>query len=80
MTDLLKSKLRRWRVENNITLAELGDLTGLSEAMLSRVERGERRLSPLMKVRVSRRLGVAIRDLFDVDEVGDDEALAADGG
>jgi transcriptional regulator with XRE-family HTH domain len=76
MSDLLRNKLRRWRVENDLTLAEVADLTGLSEAMISRVERGQRRLAPLTKVRVSRRLGVSISDLFDVEEVPDGEAVA----
>lgn len=65
----LKNRLRVWRTDNGLTLEELSDLTGLSVPMLSRVERGERELAPLTKVKVSRRLGVPIRQLFDVEEL-----------
>jgi transcriptional regulator with XRE-family HTH domain len=69
MKDLLNNRLRLWRAENGLTLEELGDLVGLSTAMLSRVERGDRQLAPLTRVRVARRLGVRVRDLFDVDDL-----------
>ena len=72
--DLLNSKLRQWRVGNELTLEEMSDLTGLSVAMLSRVERGERRLAPLTRVRVARRLGVPVRSLFDVEDLDDADA------
>jgi transcriptional regulator with XRE-family HTH domain len=73
VTDLLNNRLRLWRAENGLTLEELGDLVGLSTAMLSRVERGDRRLAPLTRVRVARRLGVRVRELFDVDDLDDAE-------
>jgi len=73
--DHLNNRLRLWRAENGLTLEELSDLTGLSAAMLSRAERGKRQFAPLTKVQVARRLGVRVRDLFDVDEL--DEADAA---
>lgn len=66
------SSLRRWRMENGITLQEAADLCDLSEAMLSLVERGKRNLAPLTKVRVARCLGARVSELFDV-EVADEE-------
>lgn len=41
---------------------------GLSTAMLSRVERGERRLSPTSRVRFARCLGVRLAELFEPEE------------
>jgi transcriptional regulator with XRE-family HTH domain len=67
----LKNRLRLWRAENGLTLEEESDLTGLSIAMLSRVERGQRQLAPLTRVRVARRLGMRVRDLFEVEELDD---------
>jgi transcriptional regulator with XRE-family HTH domain len=61
------SRLRRWRKANDLSLDELADLTGISKPMLSRAERGERRLAPLTRVKVARRLGVPVRDLFEVE-------------
>jgi transcriptional regulator with XRE-family HTH domain len=67
--------LRRWRERAGLSLGEVADLTGWSIAMVSRVERGERRPSPLAKVQLARRLGVRVRDLFEVEPIAD-EALA----
>jgi hypothetical protein len=41
--------------------------------MLSLAERGLREFSPMAKVAVARRLGVAISDLFEVEPVLEDE-------
>lgn len=67
METCLKNRLRLWRANAGLTLEEVADLTGLSPAMLSLVERGDRNLAPMTKVRVARCLGVKVRDLFDVD-------------
>lgn len=61
------SPLRQWRIGADLTLDDLEDLTGISKAMWSRVERGERTMAPLTRVRVARRLGVRVRDLFPVE-------------
>ncbi len=74
MNERLKNRLRLWRVDAGLTLEEMSDLTGVSTAMLSRAERGERQLAPMTRVRVARRLCVPIHDLFEVEEI--DEAPA----
>ncbi len=60
-----RSRLRKWRVANGLTLEDVGDLTGLSPSMVSRVERGERALRPRTKLLVARRLGVRPSELFE---------------
>ena len=45
---------------------EVSDLAGISEAMLSRILRGERTPSPRVKARISRVLGVRVRELWPV--------------
>jgi transcriptional regulator with XRE-family HTH domain len=62
--------LRNWREQRRLSLDDVGDLTGLHPSTISRVERGERRLRPEVKVRVARRLGARIRDLFVPQERG----------
>lgn len=66
--------LRAWREANGISLGELADVTGYSVPMLSRVERGQRHLSALARIRLARALGVRVRELFppvhDSAEVG----------
>jgi transcriptional regulator with XRE-family HTH domain len=60
--------LKVWRERHRLTLEELGDLIGYTRSHLSRVERGERALSAEAKVRVARRLGVPIRELFPIQD------------
>ncbi|HUP68498.1 MAG TPA: helix-turn-helix transcriptional regulator [Acidimicrobiales bacterium] len=68
------SRLREWRIAHDLTLEEQADLTGASISMLSLAERGLRNLSWPMKVKIARRLGVPIRELFEVEEL-EDEAV-----
>ncbi|GGK59865.1 hypothetical protein Ppa06_26410 [Planomonospora parontospora subsp. parontospora] len=63
------SKLRQWRTQNSLTLEDVSGLCGLSVATVSRVERGKSNLAPIMKVKVARRLGARVRDLFDIEDV-----------
>ncbi|MDP9329991.1 MAG: helix-turn-helix domain-containing protein [Actinomycetota bacterium] len=64
----LLTRLRRWRLENGLTLQEEADLTGFSASMISRAERGERVFSPMAKVRMARLLDVRIVDLFEHEQ------------
>src|SRR5712691_7455770 len=59
-----ETRLRAWREAHGLSLQEVADLIGVSTSLLSRAERGERRLSPRLKVACARRLGVGIKDLF----------------
>lgn len=70
----LNSRLREWRINNNLTLEEESDLTGVSVSMLSLAERGLRNLRPATKVKIARRLGVPVRELFEVEEIHDEAA------
>lgn len=62
------TRLRIWRQDRGLSLGDVAGLTGITASMLSRVERGERRLAPLTRVTVARRLGVQVGDLFDIEE------------
>lgn len=65
--------LRTWRQRHGLTLEEVADVTGVSVPMLSRVERGERRLSALARIRLARALGTRVRELFPpASPIGDD--------
>lgn len=63
------NRLRQWRADNDVSLDEAADLTGMSKSMLSRVERGQRGLSAAAKVKIARRLDVPVRDLFEVEPI-----------
>jgi transcriptional regulator with XRE-family HTH domain len=70
-TTRLKNRLRLWRAANGLTQQEAADLTGFSESMWSRAERGERVFSPMAKVRIARALGVRVSDLFEPEVDGE---------
>lgn len=65
MSPLPMSPLRTWRLQHGLTLQEVSDLCGISASMISRVERGQKRLSPMTKVRLARALGARVSELFD---------------
>jgi transcriptional regulator with XRE-family HTH domain len=67
------TKLRSWRESAELSLGEVGGLTGVSIAMLSRLERGQRRASPKPKIQMARRLGVQIPDLFEVEPLVEED-------
>jgi hypothetical protein len=71
------TRLQKWRIATGLSLEEASDLTGYSTAMLSLTERGLREFSPMAKVAVARRLGVAISDLFEVEPVSEDDLTKA---
>ena len=64
----METKFPTWRRKNRLALEDAADLTAHSISMLSRVERGERNLSPQAKVILAKRLGVRIRDHFPVQQ------------
>lgn len=66
MANLAISKLKDWRLLEGLSLEEVSALTGVSVGQLSKVERGLANMAPLTRVQVARRLGVPLRELFDV--------------
>lgn len=69
---MAETALRRWRRDHRLSLSETSGLTGYSASGLSRIETGQRRPSVETKLRISRRLGVRVGELFPVEE---EEAL-----
>ena len=64
-----ESKFRQWRKLEGLTLEDVSHLCGLSIGFLSHMERGQREVAPLTKVKISRALGVPLRTLWDPVEV-----------
>jgi transcriptional regulator with XRE-family HTH domain len=65
----LGSKLRHLRKKKHLTLKQLGDLTGCSESMLSKCERGHVVPSLDLISRVAMQLGTSVAELFsDIQE------------
>ena len=70
---LINTRLRDWRKVEGLSLMEVSGLTGVSVPMLSLVERGLRQLAPLTRVRVARRLGLPVQELFPPEPLEDEE-------
>lgn len=70
VNDQPPTRLRQWRQAHGLSLEEVYGLSGISPAMLSRVERGQRELAPLTKVKLARSLGVPVRELFTAEDLG----------
>lgn len=65
-----ETRLRSWRVSHRLRLQDLADAATnqgapISIAMLSLVERGERRMSPMLQMRLAKALHVRLSDLFE---------------
>lgn len=60
----LESPMRQRRLAIDMTLTELSGLTGVDLGLLSRVERGQRKPTAEIAVRIARGLGVTAPALF----------------
>ncbi|MGH7879950.1 MAG: helix-turn-helix domain-containing protein, partial [Candidatus Binataceae bacterium] len=58
------ARIRRARVANSLTLVALAERAGLSEAFLSRVERGKAQSSIANLVQICAILGLGLQDLL----------------
>ena len=65
--EFMHTLLKDWRTKHDLTLEEISDVTGYSVPMLSRVERGERQLNALARIRLARALGVKVREIFPLE-------------
>src|SRR5262245_40313809 len=57
-------KLRQYRLKENMTLADLQDLTGISKSMLSQIERGSVNPTFARVWRLTRSLGIGVGELL----------------
>jgi transcriptional regulator with XRE-family HTH domain len=63
-----KTAFGQWLDDAEFSQHEASALTGFSTAMISRAARGERVFSPRAKVKIARRLGASVAELFPVEE------------
>lgn len=70
------SRLLQWRQERGWTQQHCADLAGVSVGHWSHIEAGRREVPPAAKVKIARRLGARVRDLFDVESLDADRVSA----
>jgi transcriptional regulator with XRE-family HTH domain len=72
-TRMLSNRLRDYRDREGWSLVDASGLTGYSVPFLSRVERGERNLTPAGRVHVARCFGCRVEDIFDPPVIEDED-------
>ena len=60
----MAKQVREWRAEHDVSISDLAGFLGCSSSYLSRVERGERELSTLAKIKLSHIVGIPVGTLF----------------
>ncbi len=68
-TTELTNRIREWRNRRRMSLAELGEIVGLSRSEISKLESGNRRVRADHLVVLAKALKVAPEDLMDKDTV-----------
>ena len=61
---IIENAVRQYREAANESGASLARAVGVSQSLISRIERGERTCPDWLKVRIAERYGVSITDLF----------------
>ena len=64
-----QNNLRKLRAEHSLSLSDVAAVSGVSVAMLSRLENGQRELSGLKKIALARSLGVPVEDIFPRESI-----------
>ena len=62
------SRVRKLRIDQGLTLEALADLSGVSRAMISKLERGEKNPTLVVAAKVAQALRVGLTDLMGVAE------------
>ena len=70
---MVGEKIRKLRLDRNLTLAELGSELGISHQQLQKYETGTNRLSAGMLANVAEVLRVSIASLFEGENADDDK-------
>ena len=60
----MSNKVKYFRELLGFTQSKLSDLTGISQPMLSQIEKGERNTSDINKIKISKSLKKSVGDIF----------------
>ncbi len=63
----LKSHVRKYRLENELTQAELSSAVDVTRQTIISIEKGNYVPSVLLAMKIARRLGVRVEELFNYD-------------
>jgi transcriptional regulator with XRE-family HTH domain len=66
--ELLGARMKDLRRERGLTLEELAEHSGVSRAMISKVERGEKNPTLVVAAKVAEGLGVTLSEILGVEE------------
>lgn len=74
--EMFGSAIRRFREKKGLTMAELGELIGVSHTTISRYERGSRTPSAEKLRDIAQALGVSVSEMVDMEKAIKGEILA----
>lgn len=66
---MIGETIRQYRINKHISQAELGRLVSIDQTLISRIERGERKVYSEELLEFSKALDVDVEDLLDKKEV-----------
>lgn len=73
VAETIRQRIKQVRVEKGISQVRLGELTGLDQAYISRLENGTAEGTPSQLYAIAKALGVEVAYLYgETDEKGDD--------
>ncbi|KIL38226.1 hypothetical protein SD70_27760 [Gordoniibacillus kamchatkensis] len=66
---MVGARIARYRKNKKMSQRELGTLVHIDQTLISRIERGERRVTSDELVQFARALGVSVSELLNEDQV-----------
>jgi len=72
------TRLWRWRAAHGLSQQDVADLVGLDVSYIGLIELGKRKVRPVTRAMIARRLGVRITELFEVEEAPEQPESAAE--
>jgi len=69
----LNNHLKEYRARLGVNQAELGVMVGTSRQTISQIERGDYSPSVTLAIKIARKCGVSVEEIFEYTEGDDDE-------
>lgn len=69
----LNNHLKEYRARLGVNQAELGVMVGTSRQTISQIERGDYSPSVTLAIKIAKKCGVSVEDIFEYTEGEDDE-------
>ena len=58
--------MQKYRVENNISQADMADELNISQSKLSKIENGKLKISLILAIAIFRQLSLTFKEMFEI--------------